>query len=73
MGLRVLSSIAWDPVSAEVYAVGAAPGRRFDSSPLARTAATTASALSALVRDRRARIALAPEASPGVEREEHRA
>jgi hypothetical protein len=73
LGIRVVASIAWDPVNAEVYSVGAAPGRRFDSSSLARTAATTASTLSALVRDRRARIAPAPPAPPAGEREEHRA
>jgi hypothetical protein len=70
LGVRVASSIAWDPLNAEVYAVGASPGRRFESSPLARTAATTASSLSGLVRDRRARIAPAP---PTPDREEHRA
>jgi hypothetical protein len=70
LGVRVASSLAWDPVSADVYAVGAPPGRHFESSPLVRTAATTASALSALVRDRRARITPAPQAP---EREERRA
>jgi hypothetical protein len=53
--------------------VGAAPGRRFESSPLARTAATTASTLSALVRDRRARIEPAPQTPGARDREDHRA
>jgi hypothetical protein len=57
LAIRVLTSLSWDPVNAEVYAVGAAPGRRFESSPLARTAAMSASALSGFVRDRRARVA----------------
>ena len=57
LGIRVLGSIAWDPLSADVYSVGAPPGRRFDSSPLARTAAAVASTVSGVVRDRRARLA----------------
>jgi hypothetical protein len=69
LGVRVLGSIAWDPVSADVYSVGATPGRRFDSSPLARTAGATASILSGLVRDLRAR--LAPAAGEAQERARH--
>jgi hypothetical protein len=68
LGMRVVSSLAWDPVSADVYAVGAPPGRRFESSPLTRTAAATAITLSALVRDRRERIAPAPQAPEPEER-----
>jgi hypothetical protein len=69
LGLRVVSSIAWDPMSAEVYSIGASPGRRFDSSPLARTARTTASALSGLVRDRRNRLTPATASSSAEERD----
>lgn len=60
LSVPVLGSIAWDPLSADVYAVGATPGRRFDSSPLARTAAETASELSRLLRDLGARLTPAP-------------
>jgi hypothetical protein len=56
LGIAVLGSIAWDPVSADVYSVGATPGRRLESSPLARTAGGVASTISALVRDLRARL-----------------
>jgi hypothetical protein len=69
LGVPVVSSIAWDPVSAEVYSVGAAPGRRFESSPLARTAATTASILSGFAGERRAR--LAPSTRPAPREERH--
>jgi hypothetical protein len=57
LGITVLGSIAWDPVSADVYSVGATPGRRFESSPLARTAGAVASTISGFVRDLRARLA----------------
>ncbi len=70
LGVRVVSSMAWDPVNADVYAAGAAPGRRFESSPLARTAGSTASTLSGLLRDRQARLARAPHDDA---REAHRA
>jgi hypothetical protein len=56
LGIAVLGSIAWDPLSADVYSVGATPGRRFESSPLARTATAMASTISGFVRDRRARL-----------------
>jgi hypothetical protein len=55
--ITVLGSIAWDPLSADVYSVGATAGRRFESSPLARTAAATASTISGVVRDVQARLA----------------
>ena len=62
LGVRAVASIAWDPVNAEVYSVGATAGRRFESSPLARTAGMSASTLSGFVRDRRARLAPSPAA-----------
>lgn len=71
LGLRVLSSMAWDPVSAEVYSVGAAPGRRFESSALVRTATITAATLSAFVDERRQR--LAPAATASAREEPHAA
>lgn len=64
LGVRVVSSIAWDPVNAEVYSVGATRGRRFDTSPLVRTAASTASTLGGLVRD--GRTPHAPTSAAGV-------
>jgi hypothetical protein len=69
LGVRVVSSIGWDPVHAEVYSVGAPQGRRFESSPLVRTSATTASALNGLVRDRRARLGAVP--LPSLTQERH--
>jgi len=57
LGVPVVSSISWDPISAEVYSVGAAPRRRFASSSLVRSATRTASVLDGVVRDRRARLA----------------
>jgi hypothetical protein len=68
LGIAVLGSIAWDPLSADVYSVGASPGRRFESSPLARTAAATASTISGIVRDLQARVALT---TPEPRGEEH--
>jgi hypothetical protein len=57
LGLPVISSIAWDPVSAEVYSVGAPPGRRFESSALVRTATATVKRLGQAVSERRMRLA----------------
>ncbi|HYY09594.1 MAG TPA: hypothetical protein VE781_01575 [Kineosporiaceae bacterium] len=71
LGLRVAGSLAWDPVNAEVYSVGAPPGRRFETSHLVRTASSVASTLSGLVRDRRARLAPAPARAAGDREERH--
>jgi hypothetical protein len=69
LGVPVISSMAWDPLDAEVYSVGTTPGRRFESSPLARTAAVTASSLSGLVRNRQARLAPVAQGEHAEERD----
>ena len=62
----VVASLAWDPASAEVLAAGAAPGRRFDTSPLVRTTRAAISASSELIRHRRDRLAPRVVAAPTV-------
>lgn len=57
LSLPIAASIAWDPVSAEVFHLGAARRRRFDSAPLSRTAAAAVSALNSLVDTNQARVA----------------
>ena len=52
-GVPVVASLAWDPASAQVLAVGAMPGRRFDSSPLVRSTRAAISASSEIIRQRR--------------------
>ena len=56
-GVPVVACLAWDPASAEVLAAGAIPGRRFDGSPLVRSTRAAISASSALIRQRRDRLA----------------
>jgi hypothetical protein len=63
LGLPVVASLAWDPASAEVLSAGAAPGRRFDTSPLLRSTRAAISASLELVARRRDR--LAPPAPAG--------
>jgi len=56
-GLRpVVASLSWDPASAEVLAAGAAPGRRFESSPLVRSIKGVISASQELIVTRRDRL-----------------
>ena len=62
----VVASLAWDPASAEVLAAGAAPGRRFDTSPLVRTTRAAISASSELIRHRRDRLAPRVVAAPTI-------
>jgi hypothetical protein len=50
------AAVAWDPVNAEVFSIGAAPGRRFQSSALLRSISAAASAIQALVTTRRERL-----------------
>lgn len=52
LGWPVLSTLAFDPTGAEVYSLGATPGRRFATSPLARSLTATASAIAARLTDR---------------------
>ncbi len=63
-GVPVVASLAWDPASAEVLAAGAAPGRRFDSSPLVRSTRAAISASSKLIAQRRSRLAPPVPAPP---------
>lgn len=63
LGLPVVATLAWDPASAEVLSAGAAPGRRFDTSPLLRSTRAAISASLELVAQRRDR--LAPPAPAG--------
>ena len=57
VGVPVLTSLAWDPVAAEVLSLGATPPRRFQSSRLIRSARATASAVGDLLATRRDRLA----------------
>ena len=63
LGLPVVASLAWDPASAEVLSAGAAPGRRFDTSPLLLSTRAAISASAQLIARRRDR--LAPRAPTG--------
>jgi len=54
LGLPVVAALAWDPASADVLAAGAAPGRRFDTSPLIRSTRGAIQASTALMTHRRA-------------------
>ncbi len=56
LGLPVVASLSWDPASAEVLAAGAAPGRRFESSPLVRSIRGAISASQELIVSRRDRL-----------------
>lgn len=62
LGLPVLASVAWDPVSAETFHLGSAPGRRFEQAALARSLRAAVSAIT--TRAGAAREALTPT-SPG--------
>ena len=53
IGLASVGSLAWDPVSAEVYSVGAKTTSRFDRSHLTRTASTVAHEASQRIARRR--------------------
>jgi hypothetical protein len=57
LGVPTVAALAWDPASAEVLSAGAAPGRRFDTSPLVRSARAAISAVGELVTSRRDRLA----------------
>jgi hypothetical protein len=52
-GVPTVAALAWDPASAEVLSAGAAPGRRFDTSPLVRSTRAAISAVGELVTSRR--------------------
>jgi hypothetical protein len=57
LGVPTVAALAWDPASAEVLSAGAAPGRRFDTSPLVRSTRAAISAVGELVTSRRDRLA----------------
>jgi hypothetical protein len=63
LGVPVLGSLAWDPTNASVLAVGASPGRRFDSSPLLRSARAAMNASRDLMAENRHRL-LPPATDP---------
>jgi hypothetical protein len=65
-GVPVVASLAWDPASAAVLAAGAAPGRRFDSSPLVRSTRAAISASSKLMAQRRDRLAPPVPSAPSI-------
>ena len=62
LGVPTVAALAWDTASAEVLSAGAAPGRRFDTSPLVRSTRAAISAVGELVSQRRDR--LVPRATP---------
>jgi len=64
LGVPVLAALPWDPASAQVLSVGAAPSRRFDSSALVRSTRAAISASQDLIGRRRDRLA-PPPADPG--------
>ena len=64
LGLPVVAALAWDPASAEVLATGAAPGRRFETSPLVRSARAAIGASSELIARRTAAWTAAEGAGP---------
>ncbi len=57
VGLPVVATVAWDPVHAEVFSLGAGPGRKFQSSSLVRSIHAASGALQAAVTARRERLA----------------
>ena len=65
-GVPAVASLAWDPASAEVLAAGATPGRRFEASPLVRSTRAAISASSALISQRRDRLAPPAPATPSL-------
>lgn len=62
LGLPVVAAVADDPRAAAVFHHGAAPPRRFDTGPLARSLAATAEAVGATIARRRTE--LTPEVTP---------
>lgn len=56
VGVEVMGSVAFDPVNAEVYSVGAAPSRKFDQSSLSRSVTQLTATLDHLTAARRDRL-----------------
>lgn len=61
IGLTCVGALAWDPVSAEVYSVGAKTTKKFDNSSLSRTATTVAHETSQRIARRRADLGTGEE------------
>jgi hypothetical protein len=57
VGVPVAAMVAWDPVHAEVFSIGATPGGKFASSALLRSVRAAVSAVQDFVTSRRARLA----------------
>lgn len=55
--LPVAASLAWDPVNAEVFSLGATPSYKLEASALVRSARAATSALTELIAKRRDRLA----------------
>ncbi len=62
----VITTLAWDPASAEVYHTGAVPGRRFAQAPLQQSIRAAASALHARIARNRGRLAQGSLVTEGV-------
>lgn len=56
IGLPVLCTLAWDPVNAEVFSLGASPGRKFTNTALVRSVAAAGAAVREQADARRARL-----------------
>lgn len=54
--LPVAASLAWDPVNAEVFSIGAEPGRKFGTSSLMRSVQAAGSVIQARIDARRERL-----------------
>ena len=65
VGVPVLASIAWDQVSAEVLALGAARPRRFDSSSLISSLTAAHGNIAQLIAARRDRLGPFPTIQGG--------
>lgn len=53
LGLSVVAALAWDPVAAQTFHLGTAPGRRFEHGALARSVRAAVSAIRSQVAARR--------------------
>lgn len=57
VGSPVAAALAWDPVNAEVFSLGAAPGRKFQNSSLVRSVHAASDSLRTLIAARQERLA----------------
>jgi hypothetical protein len=63
--IPVVSTVAWDPTSAEVFSVGAQPPRRFTSGDLSRSLRTAGESIRVVLQQTRAALALVPAGRRG--------